>query len=231
MRDEIARLRGAYHIENAPGVTDDVYDSLNRELQELLKKYPEFEDPNAPENRVAGKPLDKFQKVKHEVRMFSIGNVFSAEELSAWEKRNSKLLPPNTKLSYFCELKFDGLAISLIYENGKLVKGLTRGDGEIGEDITQNLKTIKTIPLVLKTPFPPRIEVRGEAIMKKKVLEELNQKNKKEGKPPFANSRNAAAVGLYLQLGYAQLPGTIRFPGRADHFYCFEKVLGARASP
>ena len=196
LRNEIAHLRGMYHIENVPNVTDDVYDSLNRELKELLQKYPEFNDPNAPENRVAGKPLGKFQKVKHEVKMFSIGNVFSEEELFAWEKRNLKLLPSGIKLDYFCELKLDGLAVSLIYENGKFVRGVTRGDGEIGEDITQNLKTIETIPLVLKAPFPSRIEVRGEAIMKKTVLKKLNQQNKEEEKPLFANSRNAAAGSL-----------------------------------
>jgi DNA ligase (NAD+) len=196
LRREIARWRDLYHTKNAPNVTDDVYDSLFRELQALLKKHPEFNDANALENRIAGKPLDKFKKVKHEAPMFSIGNVFSNAELFAWEKRNLKLLPASTKLDYFCELKFDGLAISLIYENGKLVRGATRGDGEIGEDITQNLKTVKTIPLLLKAPYPNKIEVRGEAIMKKNVLEKLNEENKKEGKALFANSRNAAAGSL-----------------------------------
>ena len=196
LRKEIIHLRNAYHVDNKPNVTDDVYDSLTRELKELLQQYPEFDDVNSPENRVAGKALDKFEKVKHEMRMFSIGNVFSREELFAWEKRNMKLLVPNAKLKYFCELKLDGLAISLIYEKGKFVRGVTRGDGEVGEDITENLKTIKTIPLVLKAPFPEKIEVRGEAIMKKNILEHLNEKNKKEGKPLFANSRNAAAGSL-----------------------------------
>lgn len=199
LRSEIARLRDLYHTKNIPSVTDDVYDSLTRELKELLQKFPEFEDLNAPENRVGGKPLDKFKKVKHEVKMFSISNVFSDVELSAWEKRNLKLLPSKTNLDYFCELKFDGLAISLIYENGIFVRGVTRGDGEVGEDITQNLKTIKTIPLVLNKPFPAKIEVRGEALMKKSVLKKLNEQNEKEGKTLFANSRNAA-VGSLRQL-------------------------------
>ena len=196
LRNEIARQRNAYHIENAPGVTDEVYDSLIRELKILLEKYPEFENVNASENRVAGKPLDKFTKVRHEIKMFSIGNVFSDEELFAWEKRNLKLLPKSAKLDYFCELKFDGLAISLIYENGKFIRGATRGDGEVGEDITENLKMIESIPLALNAPFPERIEVRGEAIMKKRVLQKLNENNEKEGKPSFANSRNAAAGSL-----------------------------------
>lgn len=196
LRKEIARLREAYHTEDAPEVTDEVYDSLNKELKKILNEYPEFNNPNAPENRVGGKPLPKFEKVRHEVKMFSIGNVFSAEDLEAWETRNLKLLGKNAKLEYFCELKLDGLAISLIYENGKFVKGATRGDGEVGENITENLKMINTIPLVLHSPYPERLEVRGEAIMKKNILHKLNLQNEKEGKPRFANSRNAAAGSL-----------------------------------
>lgn len=204
LRNEIARLRDAYHIENAPNVTDDVYDSLTRELKILLQKYPEFEDLNAPENRVAGKPLDKFVKVKHQTRMLSLNDVFNEKELSDWEKRVKKLLPPSPlqgegrggEVNYFCEIKFDGLAVSLIYENGKFVRGATRGDGFIGEDITQNLKTIHSIPLFLSQPYPKYLEVRGEAVMSKKTLTSLNKKNEKEGKPLFANTRNAAAGSL-----------------------------------
>jgi DNA ligase (NAD+) len=196
LRNEIARLREAYHVKDMPNVTDDVYDSLSRELQSILAKFPEFEDLNSFENRVGGKPLDKFEKVNHDIKMFSIGNVFSDDELFAWEKRNIKLLSSNIKLEYFCELKLDGLAISLIYENGKFVRGVTRGDGTTGEDVTSNLKMIDSIPLVLKSPYPKRIEVRGEAIMKKNILKKLNEKNEKEGKMLFANSRNAAAGSL-----------------------------------
>ncbi|MFA6353358.1 MAG: NAD-dependent DNA ligase LigA [Candidatus Paceibacterota bacterium] len=206
LRAEIARLRNAYHIENAPNVTDDVYDSLSRELRELLKKYPEFEDINSNENRVAGKPLDKFEKVKHGIRMLSLNDVFSDEELYDWENRIKKLLSANTKFEYFCEVKFDGLAVSLIYKNGKFVRGATRGDGLIGEDITQNLKTIKSIPLQLEfnlqkgTKLPTStiklLEVRGEVLMSKHTLIFLNKKNEEENNPPFANSRNAAAGSL-----------------------------------
>lgn len=201
LRSEIARLREEYHVKNTPNITDDIYDSLTRELKELLKKYPEFEDLNAPENRVAGKPLDKFEKVKHKIRMLSLNDAFSYEELEDWEKRIKKLLPSlgeglGMGWAYFCEIKFDGLAVSLIYENGKFVRGATRGDGFVGEDITQNLKTIKSIPLVLKSPFPKYIEVRGEALMSKKTLISLNKQNEKEGKPLFANTRNAAAGSL-----------------------------------
>ncbi|MFA5840703.1 MAG: NAD-dependent DNA ligase LigA [Candidatus Paceibacterota bacterium] len=196
LRSEIARLRDAYHTEDAPDVTDDVYDSLNRELRELVKKYPEFEDLNAPENRVGGKALAKFVKVEHKNRMLSLNDAFSEEELFDWEKRIMKLLPAKTKFDYFCEVKFDGLAVSLIYEKGILMRGATRGDGFIGEDITENLKTIHSIPLSLPEPFPEYLEVRGEAVMSKKTFEKLNLNNKKEGKTPFANTRNAAAGSL-----------------------------------
>ncbi len=193
LREEIDILRDAYHTKDIG--TDDVYDSLNNELKSIIKKYPEFEDLNAPENRVGGRPLEKFEKVKHEVRMLSLNDVFSEEELYDWEKRIKKLIP-NQKFNYFCEVKFDGLAVSLIYEKGKFVRGATRGDGFIGEDITQNLKTIKTIPLQLISPYPDYLEVRGEALMSKKTLILLNKQNEKEGKQIFANTRNAAAGSL-----------------------------------
>lgn len=196
LRNEIARLRDAYHIENAPNVTDDIYDSLTRELKELLEKYPEFKDATAPEERVAGKPLDKFIKVKHEKRMLSLNDAFSYEELYDWEKRIKKLLPQNALFQYFCEVKFDGLAVSLVYKDGNFAQGATRGDGFIGEDITQNLKTINSIPLILKKPYPLYLEVRGEVVMSKQTLVSLNKKNEKEGKPIFANTRNAAAGSM-----------------------------------
>ncbi|KKU22431.1 MAG: ligase protein [Candidatus Nomurabacteria bacterium GW2011_GWA1_46_11] len=196
LRKEIARLREEYHVKNVPSVTDDVYDSLTRELKELLAKYPEFQDPNASENRVGGKALDKFVKVKHKKRMLSLNDAFSVEELKDWEKRVKKLLGQTREADYFCEVKFDGLAVSLIYERGRFVRGATRGDGEVGEDITQNLRTIRSIPLVLREPCPAYLEVRGEAVMAKKTLEKLNRANAKVGKVLFANTRNAAAGSL-----------------------------------
>jgi DNA ligase (NAD+) len=208
LRKEIARLRQAYHVENHPQVTDSVYDSLNRELESFLKKYPEFIDLNSPENRVAGKPLDKFLKVKHSIRMLSLNDIFNEEELYNWEKRTKKLINQENQgrtlgiqeglakaSNYFCEVKFDGLAVSLIYKNGKFFQGLTRGDGEVGEDITNNLKMIETIPLVLKKELE-YLEVRGEVLMAKKTFLTLNKKNEAEGKMPFANTRNAAAGSL-----------------------------------
>ena len=197
LRREIARLRDAYHTENAPNVTDDVYDSLTRELKTLLQKYPEFNDIKAAESRIAGQPLDKFVKVKHNNRMLSLNDAFSYEELYDWEKRIKKLLGGfSSKLNYFCEIKFDGLAVSLIYQKGKFIQGATRGDGFIGEDITANLKTINSIPLELPEPCPEYLEVRGEALMSKATLIKLNLVNKKENKPLLANTRNAAAGSL-----------------------------------
>ncbi|MEX2052570.1 MAG: NAD-dependent DNA ligase LigA [Candidatus Paceibacterota bacterium] len=195
LRREIAKLRYEYHVENKADVTDDVYDSLTRELNDLTAKYPEFVDRNAGENRVAGKPLDKFVKVRHKVRMLSLNDVFSEEDLSLWDQRVKKLTN-RKEIEYFCEAKLDGLAASLIYINGKFVRGATRGDGFIGEDITENLKTIHSIPLSLKPPYPVYLEVRGEAVMSKATLLKLNKQNQKTGQPLFANTRNAAAGSL-----------------------------------
>lgn len=196
LRDQIEDLRYRYHVLNDPKVTDDVKDSLEKELKALEQEFPEFADPNSPTNRVAGKALAKFVKVKHEHRMLSLNDVFNVEELRAWETRIKKLLPTSTKISYFAELKLDGLAVSLIYEDGLLVRGATRGDGFIGEDITQNLRTISAIPLVLREKIPGVVEVRGEALMSKKVWQALNKKQEAEGKQLFANTRNAAAGSL-----------------------------------
>lgn len=196
LRLEIARMREAYHVSDDPSVSDSIYDSLQNELKDILKNYPEFFDPNAPENRVGGRALDKFKKVKHKVRMLSLSDVFGREELLEWEERIKKLLAKRaSEIKYFCEVKLDGLAVSLVYENGKFIRGATRGDGEVGEDITENLKMINSIPLFIKNA-PKYLEVRGEAVMNKKVFEKLNKINEKEGKIKFANTRNATAGSL-----------------------------------
>ncbi len=192
---QIEDLRYRYHVLNDPKVTDEVTDSLMRELRQLESQFPDLADPDSPANRVSGKPLDKFEKVAHAIPMLSLNDVFSREELTSWEERIGKLLPAED-FSYFCELKLDGLAVSLIYENGKFARGATRGDGRVGEDITQNLRTINSVPLKLRGEAPSQVEVRGECLMPKRVLAELNRKNQKEGKPLFANTRNAAAGSL-----------------------------------
>ncbi len=205
LRGQIEDLRYRYHVLDDPKVTDDVYESLARELKALEDQYPEFRDAGSPTNRVAGRPLEKFVKVRHDVRMTSLNDIFSVEDLESWEKRIKKLLgagedlkavPAQGGIEYFCELKLDGLSVSLIYEDGVFVQGSTRGDGMVGEDITQNLKTIRAIPLKLRPPYPKFIEVRGEGLMSKKVFRELNEVYAKQGKPLLANTRNAAAGSL-----------------------------------
>jgi DNA ligase (NAD+) len=194
LRQEISRLRYEYHVQNAPGVTDDVYDSLTRELKSLLKDNPEFEDSTSKTSidRVAGAPLSKFKKVTHDVRMLSLNDAFNTDEVV-----EKKLLPEKVNpISYFCELKLDGLAVSLIYENGVFVRGATRGDGFIGEDITENLKMIQSVPLTLTGHYSPYLEVRGEVVMPKKSWVSLNKIQSEKGLPLFANTRNAAAGSL-----------------------------------
>jgi len=194
LKDEISRLRFAYHVENDPSVTDDIYESLTRELKNLEEKYPQYRDENSSISRVAGEPLDKFVKVKHSSRMLSLNDAFSKNEVLDWEKRISKLV--NKKHSYFSELKMDGLAVSLIYQDGVFVRGATRGDGFVGEDITENLKMIQTIPLKLNGDFSDIFEIRGEAVMPKRALGKINKDRIERGESPFANTRNAAAGSL-----------------------------------
>lgn len=199
LEQQIEDLRYRYHVLNDPAVTDDVKDSLEKELKELGSAFPDLVDENSSTNRVAGKPLDKFIKVKHQVRMLSLNDVFNEEELRAWEARIKKLLPEDKRLTleFFCEVKLDGLAVSLIYKDGVLVQGATRGDGFVGEDITQNLRTIESIPLKIRGKKVPRLlEVRGEAIMTKRVWQALNKEQELLHKPLFANTRNAAAGSL-----------------------------------
>jgi DNA ligase (NAD+) len=196
LREEISRLRSEYHEKNNPKVTDDVYESLSRELKSLESDYPEFADPNSAINRVAGKPLPEFKKVKHDIRMLSLNDVFSEEEITDWETRILKILESSNSLNYFCEVKLDGLSASLHYKDGVFVKGATRGDGFIGEDVTENLKMINSIPLKLKGENKGEIEVRGEVVMTKKAWEKLNKKQEAIGKTIFANTRNAAAGSL-----------------------------------
>ena len=195
LRAEILEHARAYYEADAPTVSDAVYDTLVRELKVLDEQHPEFADLNFIIYRVGGAPLDAFTKVTHSSRMLSLNDAFSQDEVRQWDTRIRKLIP-GENFAYFAELKLDGLAVSLIYENGVLVRGATRGDGTVGEDITQNLKAISSIPLRLHGKVPSRIEVRGEAVMSKATLKRLNKKYEKEGKQLLANTRNAAAGSL-----------------------------------
>lgn len=197
LRSILETHRVLYHVHDAPTITDEVYDSLMAELALLEKKYPGLDSPLSPTHRVGGDPLSHFEKVTHEVKQWSFDNAFSLEDLQEWEERNITLLKKlaiTTSLSYIAEMKIDGLKVVLTYENGKLVRAATRGNGEVGEDITENIKTVKSIPLELPIPFT--ITVIGEAWMKKKDLERINKEREKDGLPLYANTRNLAAGTL-----------------------------------
>jgi len=195
LREQISDLRYRYHVLNDPDINDEVYESLTKELIALEEAYPEFASKDSPTMRVGGKVLDKFQKIVHPTPMLSLNNAFSEEEMQAWQQRSLKLLGiAASDLDYYCELKYDGLSISLEYENGIFVRGATRGDGVVGEDITQNLRTIESIPLRISEKR--NLEVRGECLMPFASWRSLNKKGEKEGGQIFANPRNAAAGSI-----------------------------------
>lgn len=221
LRREIQRHDYLYYVLDKPEISDAAYDALKRELIALEKQYPEFITPDSPTQRVGGPPLEKFEKVIHKVPMLSLQDAFNEQEIFDWEERIKKLAP-NDKFDYFAELKMDGLAVSLIYKDGIFSQGATRGDGITGEDITQNIKTIKTIPLRLRTEelskkIPKEIEIRGEVFMTKKAFEELNKEQKRKGESLFANPRNAAAGSV------RQLDPKITASRKLD-FYAYQIV-------
>ena len=189
-----------YHVLDESIMSEAAADSLKHELSQLEEQYPEFITPDSPTQRVAGKPLDKFQKVTHASRMISLADVFSESEIRDWVARNYKLVDQGTEFTFFTDIKMDGLAMSLHYENGIFQQAVTRGDGLVGEDVTMNVKTIQNIPLKLNLDNPPEhLEVRGEVIIFKQDFEKLNQMQAKLGEKPFANPRNLAA-GTIRQL-------------------------------
>lgn len=191
--NELLRNYGhAYYVLDKPSVPDAVYDQLLNELIELENLYPDLIFPDSPTQRVGGTPLSNFEKVRHERPMLSLSNVFNEEDLRDFDKRVRG--GAGDSVEYVCELKIDGLAVSLHYENGKFVRGLTRGDGRVGEDITVNLRTVRSIPLKLKEPVS--VEVRGEVFMPKKSFHALNEDREERGEELFANPRNAAAGSL-----------------------------------
>ena len=189
-----------YHVLDESIMSEAAADSLKHELSQLEEQYPEFITPDSPTQRVAGKPLNKFQKVTHASRMISLADVFSESEIRDWVARNYKLVPNGTEFTFFTDIKMDGLAMSLHYENGIFQQAVTRGDGLVGEDVTMNVKTIQNIPLKLNLDNPPEhLEVRGEVIIFKQDFEKLNQMQAKLGEKSFANPRNLAA-GTIRQL-------------------------------
>ncbi|MDA8097885.1 MAG: NAD-dependent DNA ligase LigA, partial [Clostridia bacterium] len=192
LRGQINYHNHRYHVLDDPEISDAEFDALMRELIALEKKWPDLRTADSPTQRVGGAPREGFVTVRHRLPMISLANAFDAQELRDFDRRVHAALP-GEKVAYVIEPKIDGLAISLVYEDGVLVQGATRGDGETGEDITPNLKTIGSIPLRLRRDIPGVFEVRGEVYMSKESFARLNERREEAGLPLFANPRNAAA--------------------------------------
>ena len=197
LRADLHRHNYNYYVLNAPEISDKEFDNRMRELQELEKEHPEYQDDNSPTMRVGSDLNKNFTQVAHKYPMLSLGNTYSESEVTDFYDRVKKAL--NEDFEICCELKYDGASISLTYENGKLVRAVTRGDGEKGDDVTDNVKTIRTIPLVLHGSYPESFEIRGEILMPWEVFEELNREKEAREEPLFANPRNAASGTLKLQ--------------------------------
>ncbi len=206
LKKEIRKHRYKYHVLDNPEVTDAVFDSLKNELKNLEKKFPELATFDSPTQKVGGEPLDKFEKFTHPVPMLSFDDAFDEEEVEEWLKRLDNYLGYKVRgadnwTGFYCELKIDGLAVELIYKNGSLVKGATRGDGRVGEDITQNLKTVSAVPLKLESfndefDVPDYLVIRGEVFLRKSEFKRINKERESRGEDLYANPRNVAAGSL-----------------------------------
>ncbi len=244
LREQVRYHNRRYYIEDAPEISDAEYDALYAELEALEAEHPELVTPDSPTRRVGGEPLEGFEEVRHSISMLSLANARKTEELREWDARVRRLLGPDEeeRLRYVTELKIDGLAVSLLYENGRFVRGATRGNGMVGEDVTQNMRTVRAIPDRLDDEPPAVLEPRGEVFMTLENFEELNRRQEAEGKPPFANPRNAAA-GSIRQLDpriTATRPLTIFLYGVGEGGELYEshsatldalKIYGLRANP
>ncbi|NNT72956.1 NAD-dependent DNA ligase LigA [Flavobacterium sp. IMCC34852] len=198
LRDELNQHNHNYYVLDQPTISDFEFDQKLKQLQELENQHPECFDENSPTQRVGGTITKNFQTVVHDYRMYSLDNSYSKEDLIDWETRIQKVLG-NVPLQYTCELKYDGASISITYENGKLLRAVTRGDGFQGDDVTNNIKTIKSIPLQLKGSFPERFDIRGEIILPFEGFEKMNQELIEIGETPYSNPRNTASGSLKLQ--------------------------------
>jgi len=198
LREELREHNHSYYVLNKPVISDYEFDMKLEKLIKLELEYPQFFSSESPSQRVGGDITDKFKKVTHESPMLSLSNSYNKEDIQDWAERASKLVGGN-EVEYVMELKYDGVAISLIYENGRLVRGVTRGDGTVGEDVTANVRTIPSIPLQLKGDYPERFEIRGEIFLPHKNFKALNQKREKQGEALYMNPRNTASGTLKLQ--------------------------------
>lgn len=208
LKKVISHHRYLYHVLDRQEISDEAHDSLKRELSNLEKQFPDLITPDSPTQRVGGEPLHKFEKVEHRAPMLSIDDVFTRKDIEDWENYLSRLAS-NQRFGYFCEVKIDGFAVSLLYKNGLLVRAATRGNGRVGEDVTGNIRTVESVPLRLtmheRTLAPKilkqvetvigkgEIEIRGEVYMNKKTFEKINREQLKKGQKPYANPRNLAA--------------------------------------
>ncbi|WP_405206990.1 NAD-dependent DNA ligase LigA [Aquimarina sp. LLG6339-5] len=197
IREELRQHNYNYYVLDAATISDYEFDMKLKELQEMEEKHPEFYDPNSPTLRVGGEVTKNFNTVVHEQRMYSLDNSYSKEDLLDWETRIKKLVDGD--VSYTCELKYDGASISLTYENGELIRAVTRGDGIQGDDVTTNVKTIKSVPLKLKGDYPAKFDIRGEIVLPYEGFAKMNQERISAGEEPYANPRNTASGSLKLQ--------------------------------
>lgn len=197
LRNELREHNYNYYVLDNPTISDYEFDIKLKELQDLEAKYPEFFDPNSPSQRVGGEITKNFETIPHEYRMYSLDNSYSKEDLLDWETRIKKLI--EGEISYTCELKYDGASISLTYENGLLVRALTRGDGFQGDNVTANVKTIKSVPLKLKGDYPSKFDIRGEIVLPFDGFNKMNEERIEIGEEPYRNPRNTASGSLKLQ--------------------------------
>lgn len=195
---EVNRHNYNYYVKSSPEISDFEFDKLLKELEELENKYPALADPDSPTRRVGSDITKNFRQVTHKYPMLSLGNTYSREEIAEFDNRVRKLLP-GEYVEYVCELKYDGLAIGLTYRNGRLVQAVTRGDGMNGDEVTSNIRTIKSIPLkLISATYPEEFEIRGEVLMSRDAFRKLNEERAETGEEPFANPRNAAAGSIKL---------------------------------
>ncbi|MBT7242393.1 MAG: NAD-dependent DNA ligase LigA, partial [Flavobacteriaceae bacterium] len=197
LREELIQHNYNYYVLDNATISDYDFDIKLKQLKRLEDTHPEFYDANSPTLRVGGAITKNFNSLTHDYRMYSLSNSYSKEDLEDWETRIKKLV--DGEIAYTCELKYDGASISLTYENGKLLRAVTRGDGYHGDDVTTNIKTINSIPLVLKGTYPNRFDIRGEIVLPFKGFNKMNKERISEGEKPYRNPRNTASGSLKLQ--------------------------------
>ena len=197
LRTELRQHNYNYYILDNPTISDYEFDIMLKELQALEENHPEYFDPNSPTQRVGGEITKDFKTIVHDFRMYSLDNSYSKEDLTNWETRIKKMIDGD--ISYTCELKYDGASMNLTYENGQLIRAVTRGDGIQGDEVTANVKTIKTVPLQLKGDYPQRFDIRGEIVLPLDGFNKMNEERLANGEEPYRNPRNTASGSLKLQ--------------------------------